>query len=132
MTRFEKREIIIKILYQVFLLNNDTRNINDIISEYSDDEFIIDSVHGVVDKKAELDRMINKYLKEGWTINRLSLVDQAILSFGTYELLYTDTPNIVCIDESIELSKKYSDDEMPKVINGVLDSIFQEEEHNGR
>ena len=132
MTRFEKREIIIKILYQVFLLNNDTRNINDIISEYSDDEFIIDSVKGVVEKKDELNKMINKYLKEGWTINRLSLVDQAILSFGTYELLYTDTPNIVCIDESIELSKKYSDDEMPKVINGVLDSIFQEEEHNGR
>ena len=132
MTRFEKREIIIKILYQVFLLNNDTRNINDIISEYSDDEFIIDSVHGVVEKKDELNKMINKYLKEGWTINRLSLVDQAILSFGTYELLYTDTPNIVCIDESIELSKKYSDDEMPKVINAVLDSIFQEEERNGR
>ena len=132
MTRFEKREIIIKILYQVFLLNNDTRNLNDIISEFSDDEFIINSVNGVVEHKKELDKMINKYLKEGWTINRLSLVDQAILSFGTYELLYTDTPNIVCINESIELSKKYSDDEMPKVINAVLDSIFQEEEHNGR
>ena len=132
MTRFEKREIIIKILYQVFLLNNDTRNLNDIIKELSEDQFVINSVHGVIDNKKEIDKVINKYLKEGWNINRLSLVDQAILSFGTYELLYTDTPNIVCINESIELSKKYSDDEMPKVINGVLDSIHQEEEHNGR
>ena len=132
MTRFEKREIIIKILYQVFLLNNDSRKLTDIIKELSDDEFVIDSVKGVIEKKKEIDKLINKYLKEGWTINRLSLVDQAILSFGTYELLYTDTPNIVCIDESIELSKKYSDDEMPKVINGVLDSIHQEEEQNGR
>ena len=132
MTRFEKREIIIKILYQVFLLNNDSRKLTDIIKELSDDEFVIDSVKGVIEKKKEIDKLINKYLKEVWTINRLSLVDQAILSFGTYELLYTDTPNIVCIDESIELSKKYSDDEMPKVINGVLDSIHQEEEQNGR
>ncbi len=132
MTRFEKREIIIKILYQVFLLNNDTRKLNEIINESSDDKFVIESVTGVVEKKPELDKIINKYLKEGWTINRLSLVDQAILSFGTYELLYTDTPNIVCINESIELSKKYSDDDMPKVINAVLDSIHQEEEHDGR
>ena len=132
MTRFEKREIIIKILYQVFLLNNDTRKLNEIINESSDDKFVIESVTGVVEKKPELDKIINKYLKEGWTINRLSLVDQAILSFGTYELLYTDTPNIVCINESIELSKKYSDDNMPKVINAVLDSIHQEEEHDGR
>lgn len=132
MTRFEKREIIIKILYQVFLLKNDTRKLNEIINESSDDKFVIESVTGVVEKKPELDKIINKYLKEGWTINRLSLVDQAILSFGTYELLYTDTPNIVCINESIELSKKYSDDDMPKVINAVLDSIHQEEEHDGR
>lgn len=132
MTRFEKREIIIKILYQVFLLNNDNRELKDIISESSDDKFIIDSVNGVVEHKKEIVKIINKYLKEGWTINRLSLIDQAILSFGTYELLYTDTPNIVCINESIELSKKYSDDEMPKVINAVLDSIHQEEEHDGR
>ena len=132
MTRFEKREIIIKILYQVFLLNNDTRDLKDIINELSDDKFVIESVNGVLEHKKELDKVINKYLKEGWTINRLSLVDQAILSFGTYELMYTDTPNIVCINESIELSKKYSDDDMPKVINAVLDSIHQEEESNGR
>jgi len=132
MTRFEKREIIIKILYQVFLLNEDKRSLDELIKEQSTDKFIIDSVKGVVNNKKEIDKIINKYLKEGWNISRLSLIDQAILSFGTYELLYTDTPNIVCINESIELSKKYSDDEMPKVINGVLDSIHQEEEHNGR
>jgi N utilization substance protein B len=41
--------------------------------------------------------------------------------------MYTDTPNIVCINEAVELSKLYSDDSVRKMINGVLDKILHEE-----
>ena len=42
--------------------------------------------------------------------------------------MYTDTPSVVCINEAIELSKKYSDEAITKMINGVLDKIYHEEE----
>ena len=43
---------------------------------------------------------------------------------GIYELLYTNTPDIVCINEAIELAKSYSDDKVKNMINGVLDKIY--------
>ena len=62
-----------------------------------------------------------------WTIDRLNKVDQAILELGIYELMYTETPSIVSINEAIELSKKYSEEAVTKMINGVLDKIYHEE-----
>ena len=64
---------------------------------------------------------------KNWSIDRLSRVDKAILSLGTYELVYYSTPNIVAINEAVELAKKYSDDKVIKMINAVLDSIYKNE-----
>ena len=50
--------------------------------------------------------------------------DKAILEMGIYELLYTKTPEIVCINEAIELAKLYSDDSVKNMINGVLDKVY--------
>ena len=61
-------------------------------------------------------------------MSRLNKVDQAILTLGIYELLYTDTPSVVAINEAIELSKLYSDEAVTKMINGVLDKVYHEEE----
>ena len=77
--------------------------------------------------KDYIDNNISKYL-ENWTIDRLGLTDQAIIRISVYELLYTNTPNLVCINEAIELSKKYSDEKVSKMINGVLDKIYHEVE----
>ena len=65
---------------------------------------------------------------QGWPLDRLNKVDQAILLLGIYELIHTDTPSVVCINEAIELSKKYSDEAVTKMINGVLDTIYHEVE----
>ena len=45
---------------------------------------------------------------------------------GIFELLYTKTPPIVAINEAVELSKKYSDDSVRKMINGVLDKVYHD------
>ena len=74
-----------------------------------------------------IDSLANKYLKD-WTMDRLNKVDQAIIRLGIYELMYTDTPSVVSINEAIQLSKKYSDEKVTKMINGVLDKIYHEEE----
>jgi len=131
MTRSEKREIIIKIIYQTIILDKtkEKYNIDQVINEYTTtDEFIINTCIRIKEVETKLRSIGNKYLKEKWTMNRLPIIDQSIILLGTYELLYTNVPNVVVINEAINLSKKYSDEVMPKVVNGVLDSIFHNEE----
>lgn len=125
--RSELRKDIMTILYQinVYNKNNIKYDVDDVIKEVSiiDNEFIKEVVYGIITYKNEIDEIANKYLND-WTIDRLGNTDQAILRMGIYELLYTKTPEIVCINEAIELAKQYSDDDVRKMINGVLDKVY--------
>ena len=127
--RSELRKKCMTILYQmnVYDKNNIKYNIDDIIEEVStiENEFIKEIVYGVITYKNEIDNLANKYL-EGWTIDRLGNTDIAILRMWIFELLYTDTPHVVAINEAIELAKTYSDDSVRKMINGVLDKVYHE------
>lgn len=129
--RSELREIIMKVIYQTYILDK-TKNeyqVEDLIKEQLEveNEYVNSCVEGIIKNQKELDKMANKYMNN-WTIDRLNKVDRAILSLSIYELMYTDTPSIVAINEAIELSKKYSEDAVTKMINGVLDKIYHEEE----
>ena len=130
-TRSELREIAMRVLYQVNLFNEAKveYNISDLIKEQLEieNDFVNESVEGVIKHQENITKYANKYLKD-WTMNRLNKVDQAILSLGIYELLYTTTPSVVAINEAIELSKKYSDESVTKMINGVLDKIYHDED----
>lgn len=127
LTRSYLRKEIMTILYQINVYNQNKINysVDDIIKEICeiDNEFIKDTVYGVVTYKEDIDKIANKYLNN-WNITRLGNTDQAILRMGIYELLYTDTPDIVAINEAIELAKAYSDDDVRKMINGVLDKVY--------
>lgn len=129
--RSELREVIMKVLYQISLLDEAhlDYDIEGLIKEQLEieNQFVHDCIYGVLEKKNDIVTMANKYLNK-WTFDRLNKVDQGILSLGIYELLYTDTPSIVAINEAIELSKKYSDEAVTKMINGVMDKIYHEEE----
>ena len=125
--RSELRKKIMTILYQmnVYEANKMEYNVDTLIRESLeiDNEFVKEIVYGVVTYKNEIDEIANKYLS-GWKISRLGNTDQAILRMGIYELLYTKTPEVVAINEAIELAKVYSDDEVRKMINGVLDKVY--------
>ena len=127
--RSELRYKIMAILYQISLYekNKITYDISSVIDEQmkTENDFINEIVAGVISKKEEIDRLINDKLVN-WSLDRLGLTDQAILRMAVYEILYTDTPNVVCIDEAVELSKKYSDEKVSKMMNGVLDKIYHE------
>ena len=129
--RSELREVIMKVLYQIDMFNEAKVDfdLNDLIKEQLEVEnsFVNDSINGILTHREEINKLANKYLNE-WSMDRLNKVDQAILSLGIYELMYTDTPSVVSINEAIELSKKYSDEKVTKMINGVLDKIYHEEE----
>lgn len=130
-TRSEARYKAMTILYQIDLYNknNIDYNIEDVTKEQMEIEnnFVNELVSGVLKNKKELDDIANKYL-DNWNIDRLGITDKAILEIAIYEIIYTETPNVVCINEGIELSKKYSDEKVAKMINGVLDKIYHDYE----
>ena len=119
-----------KVIYQVSILEETDLDydINALIKEQLEieNDFVYTCVNGIIEHKKEIVKLANKYLKD-WTIDRLNKVDQAILELGIFELMYTTTPSIVSINEAIELSKKYSEEAVTKMINGVLDKIYHEE-----
>ena len=130
-TRSGAREMAMRILYQVSVIEKAkaSYDLDEIFMDIEgrNKEFIENIVNEVILKKEELDKKANKYLIN-WEINRLNMVDQAIFEIAIYELIYTDTPKKVVIDEAINLSKKYSEESVVKMLNGVLDKIYHEED----
>lgn len=126
-TRSELRKKIMTILYQINVYQNNKieYELDKVIEEALeiDNDFVRNSVYGVITNQKDIDETANHYLNK-WAINRLGFTDQAILRLGIYELLYTDTPEVVAINEAIELAKDYSDDDVRKMINGVLDKVY--------
>lgn len=129
-TRSELREKAMIILYQIDIMKNQNieYNVEELIRDNLeiDNEFVRDLVYGVITHEDEIDKLANKYMKN-WTIDRIDKTGAQILRIGIFELLYEDdTPNVVAINEAIELSKKYSDDKVRKMINAILDKIIKE------
>ena len=129
-TRSELREKAMVILYQIDILksNKCEYNVENLISENLevDNEFVRNIVYGVETHLEQLDEIANKHMKD-WSINRIDKTGAAILRIGLFEILYEEeTPNIVAINEAVELAKKYSDDNVRKIINAVLDKVSNE------
>ena len=126
--RSELRKIIMTALYQISVYKSSKikYDTNEVIKELLEvkNDFVNEIVFGVLEHEDELVDIANKYLKD-WTIDRLGKTDQAILKIGLYELLYTDTPDIVCINEALELAREYSDDKVKSMINAVLDNVMK-------
>lgn len=89
-------------------------------------EYIKNSFYGIQKNIEEIKELIEKNLKEKWTIERISKIDIAILKLAIYEILYSEVPYKVAINEAIELAKKYGDESSKKFINGILASIVKE------
>lgn len=131
-TRSELRELAMVILYQIDICKSQKINFNveDIIKSNLevDNEFVRDLVYGVITYEVDIEKLANKYMVKGWSIDRIDKTGAAILKIGIYELKYTDTPEIVVINEAVELAKKYSDEDVRKIINAILDKILKEKE----
>jgi transcription antitermination factor NusB len=130
--RSHAREVVLKMLYQVEILKGDPA---DIVKNFWEDEPSEDEVKefaerifwGVVKHKKELDEIIIRHT-ENWDLGRMALIDKNILRFGAYELLFMpDIPPKVTINESVNIAKKYSQEDSGKFVNGVLDHINHHE-----
>jgi len=131
--RSEARYKAMTILYQINLYEKNKINyvIEDVIKEQLEiqNDFVNELVYGVINNKEEIDSIANKHL-ENWRLDRLGLTDQAIIEIAIFEIIHTETPNLVCINEAIELAKQYSDEKVSKMINGILDKIYHDYEDN--
>ena len=119
-----------KVIYQIYIFQGGSTeyDVDELIKEQLEveNDFVNELVNNVIKFQKDISNLANKYLVD-WNIDRLSKVDKAILSIGIYELMYTETPSVVAINEAIELSKKYSDEKVTKMMNAALDKIYHNE-----
>jgi N utilization substance protein B len=89
------------------------------------DEFAQDLLRGVVEELPGIDERITRNAAH-WRLERMPVVDRNILRIAVYEMLRTETPPAVIIDEALELARKFSGEESVHFVNGVLDAVRRE------
>ena len=94
------------------------------------DEFAEELFRGVLADLAGIDERITRHAAH-WKIGRMPVVDRNILRIAVYEILTTDTPAAVIIDEALELAKRFSSDDSAQFVNGVLDAVRREKVTSG-
>lgn len=85
---------------------------------------LIDLVTAVLAHQDEIDLLIAENLADGWTLDRLNLIDVVLLRLAIYEARYTDTPAKISVNEALNLAKEFSDEKSGKFINGVLGKVL--------
>ena len=97
----------------------------DTVPTEADITYIRDKALAVILKTEEIDKLINDNTK-GWKTSRMNKVDLSLLRLAGYEMKWDDDiPEGVAIDQAVELAKKYSGDEGPSFVNGVLAKLAQ-------
>lgn len=100
------------------------RNIEKVIPDADDTEFLEKMIAGVVKHEEELDKLITKYAPE-WPLDQIPVIDKVLLRISIYELLHDpEIPPKVAINEAVELGKSYGGENSSKFVNGVLGSVF--------
>ena len=94
-------------------------------------EYVKEIASGIKENDEEITNMVAKNLKSGWTIDRISTVDLALLKLGIYEIKYKQVPFKIIINEVVNMEKKYGEETSPAFINGVLAKIVVEND-NGK
>jgi transcription antitermination protein NusB len=82
-------------------------------------------VAGVRRNRAELDVVIEK-TAEHWSLNRMAVTDRNVLRLGAYEILFSDTPDPVAINEALDLAKRYGSAHSAQFVNGILDRLIRQ------
>ena len=126
MARPIAREAAMQLIFeQLFGGEGMTETLVDLIDYVPGDkdrQYIDTVVSGVREHADEIDAEISACLR-GWTLQRLSRVDLAILRLSVYEMQYADIPAAVSINEAVELTRKYSSEASCPFVNGVLGTI---------
>ncbi|WP_223591468.1 transcription antitermination factor NusB [Neobacillus bataviensis] len=125
MKRRTAREKALQALFQIDVSNTEPESaIEHVLEGEEGDEYLSKLVLGVVEHKAEIDKLIIENL-EKWSMDRLATVDRNLLRIAVCELKFyrSEVPEKVILDEAIEIAKIFGDDQSSKFINGVLSKV---------
>ncbi|MGB1929230.1 MAG: transcription antitermination factor NusB [Mariniblastus sp.] len=127
--RSRAREIVLQVLYQDDLNTDQPEDIRlrFINARLNQDrslvEFAEDLLAGVRRHRDKVDQQLEE-IARNWKLSRMAATDRNVLRLGAYEILFTETPNRVAVNEAIELAKRYGTNNSSQFVNGVLDRLM--------
>lgn len=130
-TRRKAREYALQMLFQWDITHDPIEQIAATFWENQDElaavvEFARLLVTRTIEHAEEIDALIQRHA-EHWRLDRMTTVDRNLLRMATQEFLYDqETPKTVVINEAIEIARRFSAQESPQFINGILDSVKKE------
>jgi N utilization substance protein B len=132
--RRESRRLALQVLYAADLASgNPPETVFERVAENFDLHpgalaFAKELVCGAMAARAAIDAQIAAHASN-WRIERMAAVDRNLLRLAVYELLHTDTPAQVVINEAVELAHDFAGERSPAFVNGVLDAIARDRAH---
>lgn len=134
--RTKAREVVLQVLYQDDI--NPSRRLA------PDDEFLRSRLNGeeglvnfasellsgVRRNRMELDAVLGS-LTENWSMDRMAVTDRNVLRLGAFEILMSDTPGRVAVNEAIEIAKRFGSKQSAQFVNGVLDRLLHSQKTEG-
>ncbi len=131
--RSRAREVVLQILYEDDL--NPDRNMaaadEFLAARLNREEDLLQFAGGLLSgvrrNRGELDQVLGQ-VADNWPLARMAVTDRNVLRLGAYEILYTDIPGPVAIDESVELAKRFGAKQSPQFVNGILDRLLRKKE----
>ena len=135
MTRTETRELTFELLYSLEIQKNEKSEYSEQIEMFLNEQeinqekaktYINQTILGINENEEEILKLISQNLKEKWDISRVSKINITLLKLATYEIVYTELPYKVVVNEVVEIAKKYGDENSPSFINGILANIIKQ------
>jgi N utilization substance protein B len=126
--RRRAREIVLQLLFQNEFRSSQTRTSElEFIANRmrGDDKLIVfaqNLLTGIRDRESEIDQILSG-IATNWKLTRMSITDRSALRLGAYEILFTETPKAVVINEAIELAKRFGNADSGSFVNGILDRL---------
>ena len=130
--RSKAREVAVQMLYQVDLNPSvELQTVRHMVDEALEDdeelqEFAWRLFVGVMEVRPMLDERIQG-VAENWSLKRMAPTDRNVLRLGAFELISTNTPHRVVLDEAIELARVFGSAQSAQFVNGVLDKLVPPE-----
>ena len=129
--RSRAREVVLQLLYEADLNpEHDPQRIESFLrGRLKENDELVEFAHslfnGVCRNADELDDLLTRTARN-WSLQRMAATDRNILRLGAFEILYTDTPGRVAINEAVELAKRFGAKQSAQFVNGVLDQFLED------
>ena len=126
--RTRAREVALQVLYQDDLNPahhpaDDQKFVRNRLQVSELIEFADSLIAGVRRNRQELDQRLSQ-TADHWSLERMAATDRNVLRLGAYEILHSETPDRVAINEAVELAKRFGSKQSAQFVNGILDRLL--------